>query len=127
MDMTVPKQLRAAKGSFIAVPPSQRPRPRRVATPPGMIDVWRVSHHTTGDRWELAGFYKKEENAWVRADEIWKRGDSRGLRVEHKAGIDVNGKMYLVNVLPIKFKDEEPPCVNNSGGYDFTLDPPLLL
>ncbi len=98
--------------------PSMRRRPGWAKCLEGMIDVWRVSHRTQGDHYEFAGYYAKEGNAWLKADEMYKEGKRAGLRVEHKAGINVNGKLFLVNIKPIQLSDssKEPNTADYNEG-----------
>lgn len=96
------------------LPPSLRRRPKWGLCPVGMIDVWRVSYRSAKDKWTLSGYFKKEVSAWSLADQLWEQGHGTGLRVEHKAGISVNGKLYLVNILPIQCKDDDLTTESNN-------------
>jgi hypothetical protein len=95
--------------------PSQRKRPKWFKVPNGLIDVWRVSHHKPSgngsSQWVLAGFFSSEEKAFDNADSLWLSlplSSRTGIRVEHKAGLFIENKLYLVGVAPIKFKDDVP-------------------
>lgn len=98
--------------SMPPLPPSKRKRPKIVQVPKGMIHIWRVSHFKPtkvgSATWDLFGIFSDEETAYEAADNLWNNLGSyerRSIRVEHKAALHINGKYYLVNVLPFKFKD----------------------
>ena len=91
-------------------PPSTRRRPKWLKIPEGLINLWRLSHHEGNNVWRVDGIFKGEEAAYAKADEIWAVNRSRScpIRVEHKAGIEINGKLYVVNVIPVVCADEFP-------------------
>jgi hypothetical protein len=88
--------------------PSQRKPKRRFKIPEGLVQVWAVrSFH--GKQVVTYGYYVDEDRAYAHADEVHEH--DRNVYVENKGGYAVDGKMYLVNVLPIKVTvetQEEP-------------------
>lgn len=90
--------------------PSQANRPKWLKVPESLIDIWRVSTFRTG-RWTLVCHVTSEDQAYIEAAKLvngkpfWSEQDAR---IEHKAGLRIGDKLYLVNVLPIKVL---PPLV----------------
>lgn len=97
---------------YTPTPPSKRKRPKWKPVQEGLIDAWRLSYHRNGTQWTLIGCYRSEEQAYAIADDLWEAGfggsySRNSIRVEHKAAIGINGKLYLVNILPFVFEDTE--------------------
>ena len=105
MSIYIPKM----KAPYVPIPPSKRKRPKWVPAPEGLIDAWRVSMHRSGVQWTLLGFYSNEDAAYAKADQEWERVPmdcTSGVRVEHKAALEIKGRLHMVNILPFKFLDE---------------------
>jgi hypothetical protein len=92
------------------LPSHSRPK-KLMAVPPGTISVFRVSTVVTGSKarsWAMHGIYKDADEAYTEADTIQR--DSKWLgtvvKVEHKAAIELDGKLYMIYLNPIKLNDD---------------------
>jgi hypothetical protein len=93
-----------ARQAVWKTPPSKRKRPHWVSVPPPLIDLWRVFYNNAG-KYTLICFCFDVDQAYAEADKVWERlsmNEKSSVRIDHKGALVIQGKVYLVNVLPIK-------------------------
>jgi hypothetical protein len=82
--------------------PSRKKPPlsRRMKVPEGLIELWRVSTNMTASKtWDVICVTRNCDYAFALADAIYVHSNKWShVHVEHKAGVEVNGHLYVVNL-----------------------------
>ena len=96
---------------FQAQLPSRNKPARKFKVPPGAVSIYRITSFDWS-RPVYHGLYRDEKQAYRIADELWLSQKDYGTnatkyRVEHKAAIEIEGRFYIINMVPVKFSAPE--------------------